>query len=544
MEKKQYTFTENKNSKKRNLGLIILCATVIFSSVLCSSGYVTPESLTQIAEAPATQMAAFPTAMFATSTFTPAPTLEVTETALPTNTAVYVPATAAPTATERVFDVNQPPLLYTAQAGDTLLALSRRFNVLPEEIVSPEEISQTGLIPIGQLLMIPIRLASTTSNTKILPDTEIVYSASMLEFNTAIFIDSFSGYFSKNKLYMGAEKGSWEVSDVLDYYGLLNSINPRLLLTLFDYQNDLLLGEPKNEDYLDYPLQMRDVRYKGFFLQLMWAIDTLSEGYYGWRTGDLTTLTFTDGKTVRIAPELNAGSVAVMYFFSQVNDFAGWSQAMDPTHGFSARYNAIFGDPWFRAQQIGPIYPEHVGISVMSLPFETGRTWTYTGGPHGAWRAKGAVAALDFAAPAESGSCAPALDWAVSVEDGVLVRKDTGLYVIDLDGDGHEETGWVIVYLHLTDDSNIKVGDWVYKGDRLGHPSCEGGSSTGSHVHIARKYNGEWVAADGPLPFTLNGWIAHNGSKHYLGTLEKGNQTIIASDVSAGFSHIYNDETY
>ena len=528
----------------RKWSLLLICCAVILSSVFCSTGYVTPESLTQTAQAPVTQMAAFPTAAFATSTYTPAPTSEVVATQPPTATATYAVATAMPTATERVFDVDQPPMLYTAQSGDTLLALSRRFNVLPEEIVSPVDIPPKGLIPLGQVLMIPIRLGSTTSSTKVLPDTEIVYSASMLEFNTALFIDTFGGYFSKNKIYMGAEKGNWKASEALEYFGRQNSINPRLLLALFEYQNNLVLGNPIHEDYLDYPLQMRDIRIKGFFSQLVWAIDTISVGYYQWRTGELTQLTFTDGQTIRIAPELNAGTVAVMYFFSQLYDYQDWQEAMNPTSGFPAKYNAMFGDPWFRAQQIGSIYPPVVGIPDMSLPFFSGRTWTLTGGPHGGWRADGAWAAIDFAAPAEAGSCVPAVDWAIAIADGVLVRKDDGLMVIDLDGDGHEETGWVIVYLHLTDDSGVNEGDWIYKGDVLGHPSCEGGSSTGSHLHIARKYNGEWVAADGPLPFTLNGWVAHNGDKPYLGSLQRGNDIITASNVSAGYSKIFNDESY
>ena len=538
--------TNNPTSIKigRKWSLVLICATVILSSVFCSSGYVTPESLTQTAAAPATQLAAFPTAAFATSTYTPAPTSEVVATQPPTATATYAVATALPTPTERVFGADQPPMLYTAQSGDTLLALSRRFNVLPEEIVSAENIPTPGLIPQGQVLMIPVRLGTTTSTTKVLPDTEIVYSASMLEFNTALFIDTFGGYFSKNKLYMGAEKGNWKASEALEYFGKQNSINPRLLLALFEYQNNLVLGTPLYDDYLDYPLGYRDIKHQGFYSQLVWAIDTISVGYYGWRTGDLTELTFTDGQTIRIAPELNAGTVAVMYFFSQLYDYANWQQVMNPTTGFPAKYNAMFGDPWYRAQQVGSIYPAVVGIPDMSLPFLSGHTWTLTGGPHGAWRAKTSLAAIDFAAPSEAGSCTPAIDWAVAVADGVVVRKDDGLIVVDLDGDGHEETGWVVVYLHITDDSGVRVGDWIYKGDLLGHPSCEGGSSTGSHLHIARKYNGEWVAADGPLPFTLNGWVAQNGDTTYKGGLVRGDDVIIASDVSAGYSKVYNDENY
>jgi hypothetical protein len=47
-------------------------------------------------------------------------------------------------------------------------------------------------------------------------------------------------------------------------------------------------------------------------------------------------------------------------------------------------------------------------------------------------------------------------------------------------------------------------------------------------VHIARKYNGEWILAAGPLPFTLSGWVAEAGSKAYQGALVKGVQRVLA----------------
>jgi hypothetical protein len=55
---------------------------------------------------------------------------------------------------------------------------------------------------------------------------------------------------------------------------------------------------------------------------------------------------------------------------------------------------------------------------------------------------------------------------------------------------------------------------------------------TGTHVHIARKYNGEWILADGPLAFNLEGWIAHNGSREYKGTLTRGGAVVIACECS------------
>jgi hypothetical protein len=47
-------------------------------------------------------------------------------------------------------------------------------------------------------------------------------------------------------------------------------------------------------------------------------------------------------------------------------------------------------------------------------------------------------------------------------------------------------------------------------------------------LHIARKYNGEWVAADGPLPFNLSGWIAQAGSQPYQGWLVKDGKVVVA----------------
>ena len=109
---------------------------------------------------------------------------------------------------------------------------------------------------------------------------------------------------------------------------------------------------------------------------------------------------------------------------------------------------------------------------------------------------------------------------------GLVVRSGNGLVVLDLDGDGHEQTGWVLLYLHVSSDDRIPVGTWVDEGTHLGHPSCEGGLATGTHVHFARKYNGEWIAADGPMPFVLNGWRAHAGEAAYKGTLTRGEEVV------------------
>jgi murein DD-endopeptidase MepM/ murein hydrolase activator NlpD len=122
--------------------------------------------------------------------------------------------------------------------------------------------------------------------------------------------------------------------------------------------------------------------------------------------------------------------------------------------------------------------------------------------------------------------------------DGLDVRSDIDGTVIDLDKDGDERTGWTLYYLHLATHGRIQVGREVKAGEPVGYPSCEGGRVTGTHIHVARKYNGEWIQADGTLAFNLEGWVAHDGVRAYRGTLTRGPLTIIACECSDAPSQV------
>jgi hypothetical protein len=123
----------------------------------------------------------------------------------------------------------------------------------------------------------------------------------------------------------------------------------------------------------------------------------------------------------------------------------------------------------------------------------------------------------------------------------VVARSEFGEVVLDLDGDGDERTGWNIFYLHMATAGRAPLGAVLDTGDPIGYPSCEGGTTTGTHVHLARKYNGEWINADWILPFVMEDWIPHNGSAPYLGTLTRQSQTVTACDCSNQRSFIKSD---
>ena len=123
-----------------------------------------------------------------------------------------------------------------------------------------------------------------------------------------------------------------------------------------------------------------------------------------------------------------------------------------------------------------------------------------------------------------------------------MVRSSRGAVAVDLDGDGNEGTGWVIVYMHLARNGRVSIGSWVNTNDPLGYPSCEGGFSSGTHLHITRKYNGEWIGASGAVPFVMDGWLAVAGEGAYAGWLVRDGKTVYVGTSDKEYTWIRRDE--
>ncbi len=465
-----------------------------------------------------------------TLTFTNTPTLIPLQASIASVEVTGTPAASAIESTlTPTFDV--PATLYYAQSGDTLQGLAARFSVQPTEIRADSALPQTGLITPGTLLVIPDRITEkTTPNIQIIPDSEMVFSATSIDFDIAAYINNANGYLSHSREYLGSTGWSTGI-DEIKRLAYENSINPRLLLALLDYESRWVHGQPVDVLHTDYPMGYQNYLYKGMFSQMVWAVNQLSIGYYGWRTGTVTELTFPDGTHLRLDPRLNAGTVAIQYLFSQVHSQSQWAQMIDPKSGFPAVYAQMFGDPWARADTVEPLFPSGLVQPALVLPFQPGVQWNLTGGPHGAWEHDGSLAAIDLAPVTDHGGCDPTPTWVTAAAPGLIVRSGNGVVVEDLDGDGYEQTGWDLVYLHVATVDRVPAGTYVKTNDHIGHASCEGGEATGTHLHFVRKYNGEWVAADGPIPFVLSGWTVHQGALPYEGTMTNGDRTIIASPV-------------
>jgi LasA protease len=533
--------TDKSYSRRQKLtvGLVLLVMWLI--PLACSGGFITPAEMTAtVLSQNEVVLAGGQDVETPMPEFTPTVTLEVQQPTEPPEQGIIEEISREPTPipTPLPNTTPDPPILYYTQAGDTLKALAARFAVEPEEITSPSNIPQEGLFDPGILLIIPARLKETSSSLQVIPDSEILYSPSALDFDHTTFVRESGGYLSQYTEWRAL--GKYDGARTIQRVALENSINPRLLMAILEKQSHWVYGQPQNLAHTEYPVGWLggDKDRKGLYNQLAWAVQQLNIGYYGWRDGTITQLTFPNGETLRLAPDLNAGTVSLLYLFSRLYNHDQWSDAIYGSEGIVELYENMFGNPWLRAQTVEPLFPATLTQPPLELPFLPGRTWAYTGGPHSAWGPDGARAALDFAPGTVTRGCYEATEWVTAVSSGLVVRSENGVVILDLDGDGYEQTGWAILYLHIATKDRVPVGTWVNLNDRIGYPSCEGGFSTGTHVHIARKYNGEWILADGPMPFVLSGWRTVAAKEPYHGWLVKDGKIIKSSLVGTFESRV------
>ncbi len=466
---------------------------------------------------------------------TPAPeNASIVPAVIPTPTA-FIPPAPNPVSPYS-FPTPNPPLplptprsdaeIYMVEEGDTLAEIATRFGVSLKMVAEANPSVDPNLLYVGTALTIPApKPGDNGPDFKIIPDSELVYGPYAAGFGVAGYVEAKNAYLAHYSEDVDGIRltGAEIVNRVAHEY----SVNPRLLLAVLEYRSGWVTRSNPAETTLDFPLGVHDAWRQGLYRQLAWAADNLNRGYYLWRAGGVGVWILADGTPVPVSPVINPGTAAVQALFAALDDRTNWMNDVTAP-GLYETFQFLFGDPFYYTFE--PLLPPGLAQPAFQLPFEPGDTWSFTGGPHGGWGSGSAWAAMDFAPPGEGQGCVLADAWVVAVVDGLIVRTGIGAVIQDLDGDGIEQTGWSILYMHIGEEGRIRPGTYVHAGERIGHPSCEGGVSNGTHTHIARRYNGEWIAADGPIPFNLDGWISSGDGAEYDGFLTRNEQILEAWD--------------
>lgn len=432
------------------------------------------------------------------ATLTPTPTLLPSST--PTSTSVPT-ATLTPTPGPTV-----PPHIatefITVHRDEFLSTIAARHGVSVADIIAASHLRDPNQLTVGQGLILPHLTAHTTPDTPILPDSELVYGPAYRNFDVDAFVQQQPGYLRDFRMSNG-----WSGADVVSRVAVQYSVGPRVLLALLEARGGWLSQPEPDGIALTRPLGYLSGP-EGLLPQLEWAADELNRGFYGWQDRGETAILFRNRQILRGAPGLNPGSIAIQRVLA--NDVLPDDLPAEIA-AFLAAYERLFGPvPW---DEVEPVLPPGLEQPPLQLPWARGEWWYLTGGPHGGWGHGSAWAALDFVpdSPA-AGSCEPLEPWGRAAADGVIAYEFPGEVLLDLDGDGDVRTGWVLQYLHIA--NHPPVGTKLQAGDPIGQPSCKGGSAESSHLHIARRYNGMWMAADGPVPFVLGEWQAWGGFEY------------------------------
>jgi LasA protease len=416
---------------------------------------------------------------------------------------------------------------YSAQSGDTLDSIAAHFSVTPGEILSSQPLPVKGLLPNYLALAIPKPAEPAPYQQFLLPDSEIVNSPCGRSLDIQKYVDGAGGELSAYSQVVDGKTLSG--AEVVKLVAENTSTNPRFLLAFIEYRSQWVLGNPPTPD-LAHPLGLNIPNNVGLFNELSVYAQLLDTGYYAWRQGTMTELVFADGSPARIAPELNAGSVGVQYLFARMFVQGAWEDALYGWNGFLAIYQKMFGDPLTCASTVEPLFPDNLTSPTLELPFAPGETWALTGGLHADWTTGTPLGALDFAPVTGEKPCEISRAWVLASASGNVIRSENGVVQLALTDDAGEPTGWELLYMHVAEKDRVPLGAHINTGDRLGHPSCEGGTATGTNVHLARLYRGEWIGAGDPFPYILSGWLAVPGKNPYQSTLVKGSQ-VVSSDI-------------
>ncbi|HQX11621.1 MAG TPA: hypothetical protein PLG23_04815 [Thermoflexales bacterium] len=416
--------------------------------------------------------------------------------------ALAAAASAAPTEAPSFFDAirPKPTATLTPTPAPTALPLGRAIREQSNAMVV--------LRPPQKIAVAPV--------TRLIPDSELVNGPAAAAFNMTAFLAGRRGYITRYSENVREKVLSGE--QIIDTVAYQFSVNPRLLLALLEWQGGWVDNPSPAGNNRTYPFGEINAQRPNLYLQVAWAAARLNEGYYGWRLGTRDFATLDAGGAIGLPQGINAGTAGLMNFIAAVAGPKSWEPAMAPG-GFLATYRRLFGDP--TQYDTGAPVPAGTRQPRLRLPWAEGETWLLTGGPHSPWGVGGPWGAVDFTTNSVSG-CRALPEWTLAVADGVIARSRNGEVGLALHPSGDERIGWAVFYMHIYFQDRVETGARVRAGEQIGHPSCEGGLSIASHLHIGRKLNGEWLSATSAIPYTLGDWTFSEDDAEYDGFAVNG----------------------
>ncbi|MEM7356311.1 MAG: M23 family metallopeptidase, partial [Acidobacteriota bacterium] len=287
--------------------------------------------------------------------------------------------------------------------------------------------------------------------------------------------------------------------ETLSHWAAFAGISPRVVLTLMELRSGAVRGVLAN------PLRPLgdQVPESGFSDQLREGLGQLADHFYAYRhpgSADDPLAGYPDYRAAEAASEA----------------LLRWLGSAAEVERFHTTYAALF-------PTAGPLNQPAAGWSpplkatvppanLLQLPYAVGQTWIFNGTHTYGGNEVGPKSSIDIARNWPPWGANTANDWVVAANAGTAIVHSS--CYVEVLGSG----GWSTTYYHL-DNVIVTTGQSVGRNQRLsnyanntGQALCNGGHSTGPHLHFSLKRNGQ---ATSLADVSLSGYIVHPGRHDY-----------------------------
>lgn len=304
--------------------------------------------------------------------------------------------------------------------------------------------------------------------------------------------------------------------EAISHYAGYSSISPKLLLALMEQQS-AALSKPHTADQLQQPFANLSTR-QGFVAQLADVSNRLTQAFYQGHAYHKT------GKNEKHTSDKDAQR-AIEQLFTDQHLSRRSPQATELTQQDSRRLTALYNRLFSQvANDSDTLPPQHQAqpTQVQSgdiadinqyfqLPFPTGEYWRNGGSHTHSGSGSYPQSSLDFNRGGNWGDNLSYI-WVAAAAPGVVKYHSSCFMEII-----HQD-GWSTTYYHL---SNIQYGTGAYierdvpianYASYKGQALCNGGASSGPHLHFSMKKNGQYYHLNG---MRFSGYAVQAGRSSY-----------------------------